>query len=265
MPSNKRQKELARRRAERYASRRAAERSRKRKRRVIAGVSALGVAAIIGLAVVIASAVGGDDKPTASPTETPSPKAETVACGATKPAAVKKQTFKKPEEVLDTKKTYTVSMKTSCGTISWELFDDQAPKTANSLVFLAGKKFYDGSFCHRMTASEGLNVLQCGDPDGTGAGGPGYTLPEENLTGAKYTRGFVAMAKTQAPNSTGSQFFLINKDSQLPPEYTIIGKMDEASLKVLDTIAKIGIEPDGASDGPPKQKVYIETFRVTAK
>jgi peptidyl-prolyl cis-trans isomerase B (cyclophilin B) len=258
VPSNKRQKELARRRAERQAARKAAERARRRKRRTVLGLTVGGVAIGVVLLLVLISSLRGDDK-----------KKDTdatggVACDGAKPPAAAKQTFTKADDVLDPKKSYTVSMKTSCGVINWELFADKAPQTANSLAFLAGKKFYDGTFCHRMTATATLAVLQCGDPEGTGGGGPGYTLAEENLKGAKYTRGTVAMAKTSAPHSTGSQFFLVDKDSELPPQYTVIGTMDEASLAVLDKIAAIGIQ-GGADDGPPNKRVYLETFTVTPK
>ena len=106
----------------------------------------------------------------------------------------------------------------------------------------------------------GVERLKGGD----GSGGPGYTIEEENLTGATYKRGTVAMAKTQAPHSTGSQFFLVDKDSQLPPQYTVVGQMDASSLTVLDKILALGIA-GGQTDGAPKDKVYIETFTVEVK
>jgi peptidyl-prolyl cis-trans isomerase B (cyclophilin B) len=264
VPSNKRQRELARRRAERQASRRAEERARRRKRRTMLGLTLGGVAVGIALILLLTSVLGGKDKKSPSASATPTPSAAPVACGATAPPAAKKQTFKtEPAITTDAKKTYKATMKTSCGTITWTMAAAKAPHTVNSFVFLASKKFYDGTFCHRMTNSPTLTVLQCGDPEGTGAGGPGYTIPEENLKGATYKRGTVAMAKAQAPHSTGSQFFLVDKDSQLPAEYTVVGQMDAASLTVLDKILALGIAPDGQTDGAPKSKVYIETFVVT--
>lgn len=264
MPSNKRQKELARRRAERQAARKAAERARRRKRRTLMGLTIGGVAAAVVLLLVLVSALrGGDDGDPTATDETPTP--GPVACGASAPPPVKKQTFKEePKLTIDKAKTYTATLKTSCGDIVFSLDAKNAPHTTNSFAFLTGKKYYDGTFCHRMTNSPGLTVLQCGDPDGTGAGGPGYTLAEENLKGAKYTRGTVAMAKTAQPHSTGSQFFLVAKDSELPPDYTIVGTMTDASLAVLDKILALGIE-GGATDGAPASKVYIETFTVAAK
>src|SRR5206468_11043376 len=122
-----------------------------------------------------------------------------VACGATAPPApAAAQSFKaEPAMTIDTKAAYVATIKTSCGTITLYMDAAKAPHTVNSWAFLAGKKFWDGTFCHRMT-SGALNVLQCGDPEGTGAGGPGYTIAEENLTGATYGKGVVAMAKTSA-------------------------------------------------------------------
>jgi peptidyl-prolyl cis-trans isomerase B (cyclophilin B) len=267
VPSNKRQRELARRRAERQVARRAEERARRRKRRTLLGLSIGGAALAVVLVLVLVSVLGGDDKkesPTASATPSASATPVPVACGGKTPPPVQKQTFKaEPKMTIDTKKTYTAHLKTSCGLIEFSMLADKAPHTTNSMAFLASKHYFDGTFCHRMTATPGLQVLQCGDPDGTGSGGPGYTIPEENLKGAKYTRGTIAMAKTSAPHSTGSQFFLVDKDSELPAQYTVLGHMTEASLKVLDKIAAIGIA--NGQDGPPKQRVYIESFTVTAK
>jgi peptidyl-prolyl cis-trans isomerase B (cyclophilin B) len=256
VPSNKRQKELARRRAERQATRRAEERLRRRKRRTMLGLTVGGVAVGIALILLFTSVLGGDKK---SPDA-----AAAIACGGKTPPAVTKQTFpKEPALTIDQKKTYKATTQTSCGTITWTMDAAKAPHTVNSLAFLAAKKYYDGTFCHRMTntPSPPLVVLQCGDQDGTGSGSPGYTLAEENLTGATYKRGTVAMAKTSAPHSTGSQFFLVIKDTELPPEYTVVGQMDEASLAVLDKILAIGIADD-STDGAPKSKVYLETFVV---
>jgi peptidyl-prolyl cis-trans isomerase B (cyclophilin B) len=254
VPSNKRQKELARRRAERQATRRAEERARRRRRRTMLGLAIGGVAAGIALLLLLTSVFGGGKKKPAA--------ADAVACGGKTPPAVTKQTFpKEPALTIDQKKTYKATAKTSCGTVTWTMDAAKAPHTVNSFAFLAGKKYYDGTFCHRMTASATLTVLQCGDQDGTGGGSPGYTLAEENLKGATYKRGTVAMAKTSAPHSTGSQFFLVVKDSQLPAEYTPVGQMDAASLTVLDKILALGIA-DGSTDGAPKSKVYIETFVV---
>ena len=272
MPSNKRQKELARRRAERQAARRAAERAKRRKRRLAMALSAVGVLALIGLTIVIVNATKSDSDPVADPSASPSASAEPdafksfpVACGGKRPEEPKAQKFDKaPEMTIDKAKSYTMTLKTSCGEMVVELDAAKAPITTNSLHFLAGKKFYDGSICHRMNDADTFAFLQCGDPTGTGAGELGYTIKEENLEGAKYTRGTIAMAKTSAPNTTGSQFFIVAKDSQLPPEYTVAGKITKG-LDVLDKIIALGT--DGAFEpspggGHPKQAVYLEAVTV---
>lgn len=266
MPSNKRQRELARRRAERQNARRAAEKAKRRRRNTVLGLSIGGAALLVVLILVLVTTLSGDDKkPNASASQTPTPTATTpVACGGKTPPAPKKQSYKsEPKMTIDPSKTYTAHLVTSCGVIEFSMDAKKAPHTTNAMTFLANNHYFDGTFCHRMTKSAGLVVLQCGDPDGTGAGGPGFTLPEENLTGAKYKRGVVAMAKTNAPHSTGSQFFLVDQDSELPPQYTVLGQMTPASLTVLDKIEALGI--DNGQDGAPKQKVYIESFTVTAK
>ncbi|WP_309569128.1 peptidylprolyl isomerase [Actinokineospora sp. UTMC 2448] len=140
------------------------------------------------------------------------------------------------------------------------------PCTTASISHLATSGFYTGSPCHRMTKAETLSVLQCGDPTGTGSGGPGYTLPDENPTDLKpastagyvtYPRGTVAMANTGEPHSGGSQFFLVYADSTLPPTYAVFATLDEASLAVLDKIAEGGVA-GGGRDGAPAVAVTIE-------
>jgi peptidyl-prolyl cis-trans isomerase B (cyclophilin B) len=125
---------------------------------------------------------------------------------------------------------------------------------------LAAQKYFDKTSCHRLT-SGGLSVLQCGDPTGTGSGGPGYQFADENLTGATYKAGTVAMANA-GPGTNGSQFFLVYKDSQLGPQYTPFGRIT-SGLSVLTDIAKKGSTPP--NDGKPKQSVTIETFTVKLK
>ncbi|MDQ6649792.1 MAG: peptidylprolyl isomerase [Actinomycetota bacterium] len=263
MASTKREREMARRRLQRQAERRAQQQARRRKRVAVVS-SALAALLVIGAVAVLAKS-GTKHKTAAKVAATPAASgAGAVACGAAKPAPVAKQTFPaEPPLSVDQKAMYTLALDTSCGPITVTMDATKAPHTVNSLVFLADKKFYDGTFCHRETTSPGLTVLQCGDPEGTGGGGPGYTLAEENLTGATYSRGVMAMAKTSAPHSTGSQFFLIDKDSQLPPQYTVVGTIT-GGLDVLDKILAIGQDDkNGQGDGAPKQTVYLNA--VTTK
>jgi peptidyl-prolyl cis-trans isomerase B (cyclophilin B) len=130
------------------------------------------------------------------------------------------------------------------------------------MVYLAEQDFFDDTPCHRLTASEGLSVLQCGDPSGTGMGGPTYEYPTRVTGEETYGRGVVAMANS-GQGFDGSQFFLVYADSQLPPSYTVIGSIDEAGLAVLDEIAAAGIE-GGGTDGAPAEPVTIEDLAVTA-
>lgn len=294
MAGNKRQRELERMRRERQELRRVtARRKRRRQQGAIAGV-VLAVAAVVTVIALVASggkshktpvAAAASPKPSASasaspsaspsaaPTAAPTTKAPaastTPACGGTVPPAPKKLTFaKEPPLTIDPKATYVMHLATSCGAIDVTLDAAKAPRTVNTLAFLASKHYFDGTYCHRETAaSAGFAVLQCGDPTGTGAGSPGFSLPEENLKGTKYLRGEVAMAKTQQPHSTGSQFFLLDSNAavleQPSPTYTLVGKITKG-LDVLDHIIRIGQDNSGGSgDGKPLQRVYFTTVTVT--
>jgi peptidyl-prolyl cis-trans isomerase B (cyclophilin B) len=155
---------------------------------------------------------------------------------------------------------YTAALATNCGNVTLALDAAHAPHTVNSFVFLAGQRYFDHSPCHRLTTA-GIYVLQCGDPTGTGTGGPGYTIPDENLSGATYPAGTVAMANTGRPHSGGSQFFLVYRDTQLPPSYTPFARIS-AGLDVLQAIAAMGTT-SGGPDGPPKANVVIDAVTST--
>ncbi|MGW3637949.1 peptidylprolyl isomerase [Streptomyces sp. NPDC005131] len=174
-----------------------------------------------------------------------------------------------PAMTIDTTATYTATIKLDQGTIGLSLDAGHAPHTVNSFTFLAGQGFFDGTKCHRLT-TQGIFVLQCGDPKGDGTGGPGYTIPDENLTalgkaGADgtitYPAGTVAMANIGQPHTGGSQFFLVYKDSKLPPSYTPFGTMDDASLKAVGNIGAAGVA-GGATDGAPNIAVVIDGAAV---
>ncbi len=183
-----------------------------------------------------------------------------VACDAAVPAAATTQQYDAAPPVAQ-KRAYTAVLTTSCGKITLTLAGEKAPKTVGSFAFLGAKGYFDGTFCHRMTMTDGLTVLQCGDPTGTGSGGPGYRFDDENLDGASYPRGTVAMANA-GPGTNGSQFFLVIKDSRLPPSYTPFGTIDKAGLTVLDTILDGGIA-DGTPDGAPAKKVYLDKVAIS--
>lgn len=140
--------------------------------------------------------------------------------------------------------------------------DPGAPRTVVAQTTLAEEGYFDDTPCHRLT-TQGIFVLQCGDPTGTGTGGPGYQLPDENLPAAEkdnYPAGTVAMANA-GPNTGGSQFFIVYENTTLPPGYTIWGEVT-SGLDVVQKIAKKGTST-GAPDGPPKKPVTIEATSVS--
>jgi peptidyl-prolyl cis-trans isomerase B (cyclophilin B) len=144
------------------------------------------------------------------------------------------------------------------GPIGITLDDAAAPCTTGSFTSLARQGYFDDTLCHRLT-TQGIFVLQCGDPTGTGSGGPGYSF-EDELTGQEtYPAGMLAMANA-GPNTNGSQFFLVYADTSLPPAYTVFGKLDAAGTKVVLDIAKKGTA-DGSGDGAPKQDVVITSVK----
>ncbi|MCT2583195.1 peptidylprolyl isomerase [Actinophytocola sp. S1-96] len=162
-----------------------------------------------------------------------------------------------------------VLLSTSSGEIGLQLTPDETPCTVRSFLHLVSEGFFDGTECHRLTASAGLKVLQCGDPSGDGTGGPGYTIPDELPTdladaptgqGTKvYPRGVLAMANA-GPETGGSQFFMVYGDSTLPPDYTVFGGVDGTGLATLDAIAARGLTPTlGPEDGTPTTPVEIES------
>lgn len=157
-----------------------------------------------------------------------------------------------------TRATFT----TSVGNFVIHLDAAKAPCTTSSFRHLAQTGFFNGTHCHRLT-TQGIYVLQCGDPTGTGTGGPGYTIPDENLSGATYTAGTVAMANTGQPHSGGSQFFIVYKASPLPPSYTPFGTVT-SGLSVIDKVAAAGSDnTNGPGDGAPKRAVNIQTVKMS--
>jgi peptidyl-prolyl cis-trans isomerase B (cyclophilin B) len=278
VPTNQQRREAAKRKLERQLTRRA-ERARRRK---IVGVviTVVAVIAAVGLVYWLAN-IGGSDNPAAA-TNTSTPPAAKTSDGpckytdtsATEPAA--KDPGGMPPDPADTPKTGTVKvgLKTDQGDIPLVLDRAKAPCTVQAIEFLTKAKYFDATKCHRLTTTEGLKVLQCGDPTGAGNGGPGFTLPDEKPTDLKagqagpdgtptaiYPRGVLAMANTGAPNSGGSQFFMVFGDSTLPPNYTVFGTIDAAGLTVLDKVAAGGVE-GGSTDGAPHIPVTIQTATV---
>jgi peptidyl-prolyl cis-trans isomerase B (cyclophilin B) len=162
----------------------------------------------------------------------------------------------------------TMTITTNLGVITVAVDTEHAPCTAASMTYLAGKKFYDNTPCHRMTTKQ-LYVLQCGDPSGTGSGGPSYQFAEENLPAGKrpaYAEGVLAMAKAQNPGTTSSQFFIVYKDTELQADYTVLGRVT-AGLDIVKKVADAGVtpaDPSNPDDGKPKTAISIKTLTMSA-
>ncbi|MGP3969120.1 peptidylprolyl isomerase [Streptomyces sp. 6N223] len=261
-----RRKELARAKWERQQRRRADRVRRARRRNVIiaAALVVLVAAGTFGLVALL----GGDDdssnqagdeqgaEPTASDSAEPSTPPEDPCDKPAKGDPAGETWNAEPEMTIDTSAEYVMGLRTTCGDIEITMDAEAAPHTVNSFAFLAGEDYFDHTTCHRLT-TEGIFVLQCGDPQGTGSGGPGYTIPDENLddpdvAGGTYPAGTVAMANQynaqdgSGRDSGGSQFFLVYKDSPLPPDYTPFGTIT-AGTDVLQKIADTGSTTDPAT------------------
>ncbi|WP_422771247.1 peptidylprolyl isomerase [Plantactinospora sp. WMMC1484] len=159
--------------------------------------------------------------------------------------------------------TATMRMTTNLGEIAISMDRARTPCTVASFQHLTGRRFFDGSTCHRLV-TEGIHVLQCGDPSGTGRGGPDYTFADENLTGARYDRGVVAMANTGQPATNGSQFFIIFRDSStaLQPLYTPFGTVT-TGLDIVDRVAAGGHDNSNpAGGGTPTLPLTLQTVTV---
>jgi peptidyl-prolyl cis-trans isomerase B (cyclophilin B) len=276
--TNKQRRQAAQRHLQRQLERRA-EQTKKRRRNLGILASAIAVLVVVGAAVLITGVLRSDDTeaaadPTTSDVPTsaaaPSTNADgTVSCtyaddASGNPNLSDVGTPPTPEATPATG-TSSLLMSTDRGDLTLTLDKAKAPCAAASFQYLAQQAFFDGSTCHRLVVQPSFGVLQCGDPTGTGSGGPSYKYAEEVTEETTYPRGTIAMAKTAAPGTTGSQFFLCFVDTQLPPEYTVVGTVDEAGLAVLDAVAAGGIEGAGPEgDGPPALPVTIDSLSVVA-
>jgi peptidyl-prolyl cis-trans isomerase B (cyclophilin B) len=293
VPSNEQRRQAAKRKLERQLARRA-ERA-KRRRTVVATVAVVAVLVIgggVALAVTLSSGTSQASATSSTTPTTTTPPAKTSG-GPCKYTSTPSQPAPKgkdeglPTDPNPTPKTgtVTVTLKTNDGDIPITLDRAEAPCTVQSFAYLAQKTYFDNTPCHRLTAyaTPPLRVLQCGDPTGTGSGGPGFTIPDErpkNLKAAPttappaqgqqapavYPAGTIAMANTGQPHSGGSQFFLVYADSQLPPNYSVFGTISPTGMTTLNKIAGAGLipgtDPSSGSptpnDGKPKLAVTIQ-------
>jgi cyclophilin family peptidyl-prolyl cis-trans isomerase len=205
---------------------------------------------------LLLAACGGDKEKASSPTETPAPAAET---GCEKVPAAKPKDVKvaKPTEKLKKGKTYVARVLTNCGEFDITL-DPRSPRTGGSFKTLVDKRFYDGLSFHRIVAGF---VIQGGDPEGDGNGGPGFQIVEPPPQDLTYSKGVVAMAKaeTDPAGTSESQFFVVTgEDAGLPPDYALLGKV----TKGQDVVDKIGVAEVGP-DEKPLQPIVIRQIRIT--
>ena len=278
MPTSKQRRQAAQRHLQRQLERRA-EQTRKRRRNIGILVTTVVVVVVVGAALLLTGVLTGDDE-TASADGTSTPTTGSTAAATTNADGTFPCTYSPDEsgnpnltdvgtppdaESTPTEGTATLLMSTDQGDLTLTLNRTAAPCAAASFVFLAEQKFFDGSPCHREVNQPAFGVLQCGDPTGTGQGGPTYKFAQEIPEGTTYPRGTIAMANSGAPDSTGSQFFLCFVDTELSPDYTPVGTVDEAGLAVLDAIAAAGndgsFEPNPGG-GAPNTPVTIETMTV---
>ena len=284
---NERQRRQAREKYRRQQEQRLA-RQRQVRRRWAIGTLAVLVAAGVGTLLLVFLPGGGHKKAAALPSKKPSASPTATATAVAEPAhhcdytsataAAKKESL--PPATPDFAASYQATINTNLGKISFNLLNSKATCTVNSFVHLAEAGYFNNTQCHRVVNS-GIYVLQCGDAYATadaklscsttskiGTGGPGYDFASENLTGAKYPAGTVAMANSGTANSNGSQFFIVFKDStsvlnHSGPAYTPFATVS-SGLGIVQNVAKDGYscQYPSAGGGVPKKKVLIDSVTI---
>ena len=221
------------------------------------------LASTILTAGLVLVACGSDDQ---SATETTSESASgaTTAvvgdadCPPTEGADTQTRQFDgPPPDCLVDGVTYEAVVTTNKGEFTIELDPGQAPAAANNFVFLARNRYFDDTPCHRIIPDF---VVQCGDPTGTGTGGPGYTIVDEPPAPGQYQLGSIAMARTPQPDSAGSQFFIVIGPSgeALPPEYALFGQVVDGFESTVTEMAAAGTPGQGV----PSEPIQIESIRI---
>jgi peptidyl-prolyl cis-trans isomerase B (cyclophilin B) len=213
--------------------------------------------AALGLAVLALAGCGGDDEPDTASTTTATDSATAGGCSKADAPEPRQESGGTKETELPSGKTPELVVETNCGNFTIKLDEAASPKTVASVAGLAEQGFYDDTTFHRIIPGF---VIQGGDPTATGTGGPGYATVDTPAQTTTYTKGVVAMAKTptEAPGTSGSQFFIVTgADAGLPPQYAVIGKVTEG-LDVVDRIGKLG---DAATE-EPTQVVVISKMRL---
>ncbi|GAA4618546.1 peptidylprolyl isomerase [Saccharopolyspora hordei] len=278
MPSNEQRRQAAKRKLERQLERREAQ--AKRRRTITIGATIVVVIAVVA-GVFYFTRTGEDTAqsetpqaqpdiqiPTelAPPPKRPTPLPDPVSCEYRPDGKQPSKPVQPPANgEVSSQGTVQATLKTNQGDIPLTLDRSLAPCTVNSFVTLAEQGFYDGTSCHRIGTS-GLQMLQCGDPSGSGSGGPGYAFDDETFPELQYGRGYLAMANA-GPNTNGSQFFMVFGEAPLSPDYTVFGTISEEGLQVIDDVARAG--DDGSYEpspggGKPNKPVIFEKVEVQA-
>jgi peptidyl-prolyl cis-trans isomerase B (cyclophilin B) len=271
------QRAAARARLEREMTLRAEAAQRRRRLQAVIGAGVAAVLVIVGVVLLVTLTGNGKKSKTAGPAASASatptsctwkPKVDPSASPAAQAPPGVKDVGTPPATGEPRSGTQTMTITMNVGTVEAQVDTAHAPCTAASFTYLASKGFFDNTPCHRLTTS-GIYVLQCGDPSGTGTGGPSYEFADENLPTDKrpaYPTGTLAMANAGA-GTNGSQFFIVYKDiDQLPPNYTVWGKVTKG-LDVVQKVADGGVDPTDPSnpdDGKPKTTTTIQSLTVSA-
>ena len=199
----------------------------------------------------------------------PAPAVNAAGCQAPPTSLGTGAQLTRPDKASAEGKTFTAVLTTNCGDITMELDGTKAPQAVASFVQLANENYWLNAPCHRVVRSTAMTVLQCGDPTGTGQGGPGYGFGVENPPAdGTYERGTVAMARTSDPQQgNGGQFFIVDAKTSLPDPngYTVFGKV-VAGLDIVDRNGAEGVAGgNGATDGAPAAPISILRVAVTEK
>jgi peptidyl-prolyl cis-trans isomerase B (cyclophilin B) len=219
--------------------------------------------ALLAACALLLAACGDDDEragatPTPEPAGEPEPGSGCEA--AAKPEPKAEGRLRRPTRELAAGTTYVATVVTNCGEFEITLDSRRAPRTGGSFAYLVGKGFYDGLAFHRIAPGF---VIQGGDPKGNGQGGPGYSVVEAPPDDLRYTKGVVAMAKTQLEEAgtSGSQFFVVTaEDAELAPDYALLGEVTGG----LDVVAKIGVQPT-TPDEQPVDPIVIQRITLAER
>ena len=265
MGTAKRERQKAGRQSRRVEAEIAAKKSKRNRNLRNYGIYAAVIVAII-VGIIVFRGGGDDDTVTTAttlPTESTVPTGTTIfsygtsECPPATGATEQKRAFTAPfKQCIDVAKTYTALIKTNKGDLTVQFDPAKAPGTVNNFVSLALNKYFDGITCHRIIPSF---VVQCGDPTGTGTGGPGYKFADELPSAGEYKLGSLAMANS-GPNTNGSQFFIISGQQgiELPPSYSLFGQVTagaDTTLKALDAA--------GSAAGTPSEAIVIQSVTMT--